>query len=94
MEKKAAYLKESLITYDDTTCFAVNRHTLRAGGECQINGPAVFVFIDGTGFLQSSADTYPCKKGDYFFLPHAAGQVKVSTTSNLQWVECLPSKRS
>jgi mannose-6-phosphate isomerase len=94
IEEKAAYLKESLITYSDTPCFAVNRHTLQTGADCQINGPAVFVVTDGEGFLQSSADTYPCKKGDYFFLPYAAGQVKVSTASNLQWVECLPPKSS
>lgn len=94
IEEKANYLKESLIMYSDTPCFAVNRHTLRPGGDCQIKGPAVFVVTEGEGFLQSSADTYPCKKGDYFFLPYAAGQVKVSAASNLQWVECLPPKSS
>ena len=94
LKKEPAYLKEALITYDDTPCFAVNRHTLQAGGKCQIKGPAVFVVTEGEGALQSSAKEQPCQKGDYFFLPHAAGEVKVTTAAKLQWVECLPPKAS
>jgi mannose-6-phosphate isomerase len=94
IQKKPRYLKESLITHEDTPCFAVNRHTLHSGGDCQIAGPAVFVVTDGEGSLQSDDSSHTCKKGDYFFLPHAAGEVKVSTASELQWVECLPPKHS
>ena len=92
IENGSGYLKEALITYTDTPCFAVNRHTLQAGSECSINGPAVFVVTDGEGSLQSGTGAHPCKKGDYFFLPQAAGKVKASTGSKLQLAECLPPK--
>ena len=92
LEKKPAYLKEGLITYEDTPCFAVNRHTLQAGGQCRIQGPAVFVVTEGGGVLRSGGKQHTCGKGDYFFLPHAAGEVDVTTGSRLQWVECLPPK--
>jgi mannose-6-phosphate isomerase len=92
IESASGYSKEGLITYADTPCFAVNRHTLQVGSRCSIMGPAVFVVTQGEGSLHPRAGEHPCRKGDYFFLPHAAGRMTVSANSKLQLVECLPPR--
>jgi mannose-6-phosphate isomerase len=89
IESNTGCLKEALITYADTPCFAVNRYTLQEGAECSIAGPAVFVVTQGKGTLQSSAAVDSCKKGDYFFVSHAAGKLRVTAGAELQLVECL-----
>jgi mannose-6-phosphate isomerase len=89
IEHDSGFLKEALITYEDTPCFAVSRYTLQEGGRCSIVGPAVFVVTQGEGSLHPRTGEQPCKKGDYFFLPHAAGRMTVSANSKLQLVECL-----
>jgi mannose-6-phosphate isomerase len=92
VECGSGFLKEALITYADTPCFAVSRYTLPKGGECSIIGPAVFVVTLGEGSLHHSIGDNPCRKGDYFFLPHAAGRIKVTADSTLQLVECLSAR--
>jgi mannose-6-phosphate isomerase len=91
IEQAEGYRKEALISYEDTPCFAVLRHQLEEA-ECSLNGPAVFVATDGEGVLRSGRRERRVKKGDYFFLPLAAGKVTMSTGSNLQIVECLPPR--
>jgi mannose-6-phosphate isomerase len=91
IERSAKGVKEALITYDDTPCFAVNRIRLEAAGTA-ISGPAVFVVTDGTGTVMTAAGPQPIKKGDYFFVPSAAGKVDVATATGLEIVECLPPK--
>lgn len=90
--KSPGYVKEALITYADTPCFAVNRHNLDAGSHCRINGPAVFVVTDGNGLLQHRGGSRAFKKGDYFFLPYAAGLVQVRAESQSCLVDCLPPR--
>ena len=91
IDEADGYRKESLISYEDTPCFAVLRHRLEAT-ECPLNGPAVFVVIGGEGVIRSGRRERRVKKGDYFFLPVAAGQVTMATGSKLEVVECLPPK--
>ena len=91
LEKGDAYTREALITYEDTPCFAMTRHTLRAG-DCKLRGPAIFVVIDGAGFLNHSGERRELKRGDYFFLPYAAGEAAAETGTRLQIVECLASR--
>ena len=91
IDQLAGYVKSTLITYQDTPCFAVNTHQLQPGASCHVSGPAVFVVTGGAGALCGRDNqSVGCKKGDYFFLPHAAGDVQVTATSALQLVECLP----
>ena len=79
-------LSEILISYDDTPCFSLRRHTLKKGEYVLENAPAVYIVADGKGELSGHGEI---KKGDYFFLPHAAIGAKV--TGSLVLVECLPS---
>ncbi|MBR1747891.1 MAG: class I mannose-6-phosphate isomerase [Clostridia bacterium] len=80
-------LKESLISYADTPCFALNRFTLRDSSMPIGPGPAVYVVVDGNGTVGDR----PIKKGDYFFLPYAAAGTEIS--GEIVFVECLPSKQ-
>jgi mannose-6-phosphate isomerase len=91
IEQAEGYRKEALIRYEDTPCFAVFRHRLDQTA-CPLNGPAVFVVTAGEGVIRSGRKERRIKKGDYFFLPLAAGKVTLATGSNLEVVECLPPR--
>lgn len=89
------YIKENLITYDDTTCFAENRHTLKNGGSFVMNyGPCVYICVNGEGVITGDNYSKAIKKGDYFFLPYSAqNKYAVKSDSSLTLIECLPSKQ-
>lgn len=90
--ERNGYIKETLITYADTPCFAENRHTL-AGGEFVMNyGPAVYIVTEGNAVIEGADYAREIKKGEYFFLPYAA-QGKFTVRGNATLVECLPSKQ-
>lgn len=80
--------KEVLISFADTPCFAVNRYTVNSS--CALRNLAVYVVTKGEGELVSLAGKTHLKKGMYFFVPFAASEVKVSTKSGLELIECLP----
>ena len=89
------YIKENLITYDDTTCFAENRYTIKNGGSFTMTyGPCVFICVNGEAEIIGEHYSKKIKKGDYFFLPFSA-QNKFSVKSNTSatLIECLPSKQ-
>ena len=89
------YVKESLISYDDTPCFAENRHVIKNGGSFVMDfAPSVFICLDGNAVITGENYKKEIKKGDYFYLPFVAeGKFKVSTDSNATLIECLPSKQ-
>jgi mannose-6-phosphate isomerase len=91
LEERGGYTKESLISYEDTPCFSVLRHKL-ATAECTLNGPAVFVVTAGEGSIRTGLAERRIKKGDYFFLPVAAGKVTIASPADLEVVECLPPR--
>ena len=81
---------ESLITYDDTPCFAVNRYTVAGSALVLKNKPAVYVITDGEGSISCHGERKALKKGDYFFLPYSSDEASISTSSSISAVECLP----
>lgn len=88
--EKNGVKKETLITYADTPCFALNRYTLTLGASLALDAaPAVYIVIDGKGKFASGDEV---KKGDYFFLPYAA-KGAVIEGENLTLLQCLPSKQ-
>jgi len=80
--------KEVLISFDDTPCFAVNRYTIQAS--CAPKNLAVYVVTKGEGELVTPTGRSPLKKGMYFFVPFAARQVTIGSSTGLEVVECLP----
>lgn len=81
---------ESLISYDDTPCFALRRHTLANGSLALENAPAVFILLEGEAVLSCGKSI---KKGDRFFLPHAAAGQTIFAEKNAVLIECLPSRQ-
>lgn len=84
---------ESLISYEDTPCFAVKRLTVSGKDVAGEDDTAIYVVTDGDGEICWNGQRAPLRKGDYFFIPHALkGQFSFSANSKLQLVICLPSK--
>ena len=83
-------LTEALISYDDTPCFALLRHTLKGGSLLLADAPAVIIVLDGNASL---ADGTELHKGDYFFLPYAA-RGTVVYGENAVLLECQPSEQN
>ena len=84
---------ESLISYEDTPCFAVKRLTVSGKDVAGEDDTAIYVVTDGDGEIRWNGQRAPLRKGDYFFIPHALkGQFSFSANSKLQLVICLPSK--
>ena len=89
------YQKQVLVGYDDTTCFAENRHILKNGGKFTPDfAPCVYVCLNGEGVIKGENYNRPIKKGEYFFLPYSAkGRFEITTDKLVEFVECLPSKQ-
>ena len=91
--KENGYKKESLISYDDTICFAENRHTLTGGSFIMDFAPAVYICVDGSGEIKGENYNKAIKKGDYFFLPYSAKDKFSVFAKNCVLIECKPSKQ-
>lgn len=90
--QKNGVKKENLITYADTPCFAENRYTVTSGRLSPDFGPAVWIVTAGEGTIEGDGFARNIKKGDYFFLPHAAeNKFFVTSEKEIELVECLPS---
>lgn len=89
------YIKEELITYSDTPCFALNRHIVKNGGEFTMDyAPSVYICIEGTAVIKGENYERKLKKGEYFFLPFSAeNKFTITSESQAVLVECLPSKQ-
>ena len=83
---------EELIGKADTPCFGEMRYTLSGGSVTLQSGPSVFAVVDGGGVLSGEGYSRTLKKGDYWFMPHAA-RGKFAVSGALTLIECLPSKR-
>ena len=90
LEERKGYVKEALITYKNTTCFAENRHILTGGSFVMNYGPSVYIVLDGEAEICGDDYKKTVRKGEYFFLPYSAeGKFSVSGTATL--IERLPS---
>lgn len=89
------YKKEVLISYEDTPCFAENRHTLKKGGSFTMDyAPSVYICLKGSAVIKGEGYEKKIKTGDYFYLPFVAeGKFTVSTDTEATLIECLPSKQ-
>ena len=89
------YIKEELITYSDTPCFALNRHIVKNGGEFTMDyAPSVYICIEGNAVIKGENYERKLKKGEYFFLPFSAeNKFTITSESEAVLVECLPSKQ-
>lgn len=89
---KDGYKKEELITYQDTTCFAENRHILTGGSFVMDYAPSVYICLEGEAVIMGENYSRKLTKGEYFFLPYVA-EGKFTVSGNATLIECLPSKQ-
>ncbi len=89
------YIKEQLITYSDTPCFAENKHTVKNGGSFAADyAPSVYICIGGEGKIIGDNYEKIIKRGDYFYMPYVAeGKFKITSDTEMTVIECLPSKQ-
>jgi len=85
------FICESLISYKDTPCFAINRYIV-TGSFAVPRGPSVWIVVDGKGTLFGDEYNRQIKKGNYFFLSHASRIVSVKAEKKITLIECLPPK--
>ncbi|MBQ8549963.1 MAG: class I mannose-6-phosphate isomerase [Clostridia bacterium] len=85
--------RETLISYDDTPCFAVNRVSVCASATDDLVAPAIYIVTEGEGEIVCGEESTPVKKGDYFFAPYSInGKFTVKSATQVELVECLPAK--
>lgn len=89
------YIKEELITYKDTPCFAENRHTVKNGGSFIMDyAPSVYICLSGEAVIKGNNYERKIKRGDYFYLPFVAeGKFRVESDTEAVLIECLPSEQ-
>lgn len=95
LEESGKAKKESLITYDDTACFALNRMTVEAEYERKTNGRACCLAVArGSGKLVCGEKEIEIKAGDCLFEPAKvdAYTVKANDGDTLEILECMPPK--
>ena len=81
-------IEELLIGPEDTPCFSMDRITLRDGAKTLLlKGAAVYIVVDGAGSVTCGDFHRVVKRGDYFFLPHAAAG-SCSAEGSMQIVCC------
>lgn len=87
------YIKENLITYADTPCFAENRHILKGGTLTMDFAPSVWILLEGKAKITGENYEKEISAGDYFYLPFAAENKFKIQSENATLIECLPSKQ-
>ena len=77
----------SLVTYDDTTCFALSRVD---GGEYSACEPSFLtvVAVEDGGTLTGGGDTFELSRGDKFFIPAETA----FTLTDAKAILCYPPK--
>ena len=84
---------EELISYEDTPCFAVRRHSISGGEFVLPTGPSIYIVTKGEGVLEGVDYNKTLAKGDYFLLPYiAGGSFVVKSEKDVEIIECLPPR--
>ena len=91
LDKGDGYKKESLITYRDTTCFALNRITVEKTYERNGSGRACCIAITkGSGVFRADGKTLEVKAGDCLFEPAKTVDYIIEANETLEVLECMP----
>ncbi|MDR0405701.1 MAG: class I mannose-6-phosphate isomerase [Clostridiales bacterium] len=82
---------ETLISYSDTPCFAVNKYTVDGGAAALgYDKYAVYAVTRGSGRITGRNCDAAIQKGDYFFAPFCLKNTLTVTAEHLELIECLP----
>ena len=90
-EEGDGYKVESLITYRDTTCFALNRYTVEKTYERKSSGRACCIAITkGSGVFKADGKVLEVKAGDCLFEPAKTVDYIIEASETLEVLECMP----
>jgi len=93
IENTDGILREVIIDENVTDCFSLHKITIKSGEDKLNVAPAIFVVTNGEGEIVGNEYTRPIKKGDYFFMPVAAGDdFSIKAANFLEFYECCPPK--
>lgn len=81
---------EELITYEQTSCFAVNRYY--ADEKTLLPSPNIYVVSNGSGKVTWGEYEREIKKGDYFFAPHCIDGMLYAEGKGLELTQCCLPK--
>ena len=91
LEEGDGYKVESLITYRDTTCFALNRYTVEKTYERKNSGRACCIAITkGSGVFKADGKVLEVKAGDCLFEPAKTVDYIIEANETLEVLECMP----
>lgn len=91
LEEGDGYKVESLITYRDTTCFALNRYTVEKTYERKNSGRACCIAITkGSGVFKADGKVLEVKAGDCLFEPAKTVNYIIEANETLEVLECMP----
>lgn len=98
-ESNKEYGRKNLITYADTTCFALDSISLNekySFEEIKNKTFSIMIVLEGEGKItwkDGEKEKYiTVKQGDEFFLPNSLSNVKITTNTNLEVLNCYPPK--
>jgi len=89
--EKDGMKRESLISYEDTPCFSVNKISIN-GVTNDFTAPAIYIVTKGTGKAICKGKEFPLMKGDYFFAPYSVKGAFTVSGEGIELTECLPAK--
>ena len=82
---------EDLFGSENVRYFSVLRHVLNKGHLNNLNGPAVYIVIEGEGLLRKDDYKKQIKKGDYFFISNLINhRCSIETNNSIVLIECSP----
>lgn len=92
---REGYTKEQLISYEDTPCFAENRHVVKNGGSFVLDyAPSVYICLNGCATVEGEGYRKQVRGGDYFYLPYVCEKkYRITAEDSATLIECLPSKQ-
>jgi hypothetical protein len=84
--QKLSDFNTSLVSYDDTTCFALEK--LRGGGRVSLES-FVSLVITESGEILAGENRISDKKGEKWFVPYGCGSISVESG---EIIVCYPPK--
>ena len=91
IEDEEDFSVKSLISYDNTTSFAMEEIDVR--NKFRLGADGVFcllVVLSGNGVLDTGEEKIPLSQSEYIFLPAQRADSVITTTAGIRLLRCLP----
>ena len=87
LHKGENYKLEQLVGYEDTECFRVLKIEVKTEAVIPVESFLVIIVLEGDGAVRTDEASERARKGDRFFIPHAAKRI---TIENITALICYP----